>query len=953
MSDDDISTEATLAVADPPDPQAQPGPQQDGPARPGEIFGEYLIEGVLGRGGMGVVYRVRHCTLDRPAALKILNLSREGRGVDDPRFLREARNSARLEHHNIVAVYNAGMIDELLFIEMQLVDGQPLSRLVADGRPLDPRQATRYVEQVAHALHHAHSRGIVHRDIKPDNLLVTPDSVVKVTDFGLAKQPTIDTALTAPGSLLGTPSYMAPEQWGGEPADARTDLYALGGTYFHLVTGQPPFKGKLPELMNQHVSSPVPPAHELNPDVPPSVSALIARMMAKRVEDRPQSAAELVASLRRLQLELWEQKESPEIRQQEAAEVEVGPAPLRPAVEPRPALCTVGWPLLALLWAVVTALVVVLDHTPVWRQLELRSVDRRMVGRDPTSGTDAVALVLIDNRTAAKLLLPLHRDVLAEVVESLSMAGARAVALDLLIADPLSNSEDLELALVSMERPGVIHALDLIPGPTGGPQVPSRFAVPVEPGSLLRGDRAALPIPPLVARAHHLGNIELVVDPDGLIRRVPLLMRHGDHAFPALSLVAACLALQAPIDRIRWSPGQPLFIPTRPELAVPVDEHACMKISVRGSMASRRPHSFLDVLQLTRGGKAGRAKLARRFDGRVVLVGMAVSGQHDIQPLPGLAAPPLVLAHAMAVETLLGRDFVRPARWPHLLLAVGLLALVALGVGARLPWYVVLVVVPGGIAAHWLVASHVIAHHGLALPVIAPGVALVVAGLTGWGIRFRFEQRQRRVLAEALGRYLPRRVSARILSEPGALRLGGQRKELSLVVARLQGFGALSEQLEPEEVGELLAGFFAIVSDVATRHDGTLDRFDGDGVRLFFGDPVPCSDHADRALRCALEIRRDVLAAVARWASGGRPRPPVGIGVHTGYVTVGNIGAVQRMEYTVVGRNVELAEQLAAAAPPGMILASSRTRGIAAELFVFELRESSVPTEVFELCAEK
>jgi len=941
--------------------QGTPSPPGDPRLGPGADFGEYQIEVELGRGGMGVVYRARHRTLNRLCALKILNVSATTgpRGIDDPRFLREARNNARLEHHNIVSVHTAGVIDGLLFIEMQLVDGQALGRL---KRPLTVEQATRYVEQVAHALQHAHRRGIIHRDIKPDNLLLTPDGVVKVSDFGLAKQPTEDTALTAPGSLLGTPSFMAPEQWRGEPTDARTDLYALGGTYFHLITGQPPYRGKLPDLMHQHVEAPVPLAHELNPEVPQAVSQLIVRLMAKRPFDRPQSAAELIGELRRLQLQ-WEQPATTTA----AAPGAVGgplpdtqPPPARPAPEaPLPSTATVRrlprWPVLGLLWVAISALVLLLDTGQVWNGLEQRSVDRRMVARDPTPRSDRVLLVLIDNRTAARLKMPLRRHLLATVLEGLFAAGARTVALDLLITDPLGDTDDLVLAGLSAEHPGLVHAMDLIQGrPGAADPALARFAVPVATDGLPATQQATLPIPALLARAPHLGNVELVVDEDGLIRRVPLLVRHDNRAYPALALTTAALALGTTVDRVRWSPGRPLTIPAQPELDVPVDRHGCMTISVRGSLQTRRPLSFLDVLHQVQAGPAAATRLARRLRGRVVVIGTSVSGQHDVQPLPGLRAPPLVLAHAMAVETLLGRDFIRPAGLPLSLLCVALAALLALLAGARLRWYVALLLLPLLALAHWLLASSMLAHQGLVLPVVAPVVALALAGATGGGLRFRLAQQQRRLLADALGRYVPRKVSARILADPAALRLGGHRKELSLVVVRLQGFGALSEKLEPEEVGDLLARFFAVVSDVVTRHDGTLDRFDGDGVRAFFGDPVACSDHAARALSCALQIRGEALATVARWAGGGRSRPPLGIGVHTGYVTVGNIGAVQRMEYTVVGRNVEIAEQLALAAPPGTILTSARTRGITADQFVFEPREmAGQPLDTFEACARR
>ena len=262
----DMSREPTLDASDVGVPTG--GPPADELA-PGARFADYQIVARLGRGGMGTVYKARHCTLDRLSALKVLDPS-----VGGPRFLREARSAARLDHHNIVVVRHAGEAAGRSFLEMELVEGHSLGQLTAAG-PLDPMLATGYVEQVAHALHHAHGRGIIHRDIKPDNVLVSPDGVAKVTDFGLARPTVLDGTLTAPGSILGTPAYMAPEQWHGAPADARTDLYSLGVTYFHLLVGRPPFAGQLADLLRQHLESPPPAVHELNPAVPAAVGPIV------------------------------------------------------------------------------------------------------------------------------------------------------------------------------------------------------------------------------------------------------------------------------------------------------------------------------------------------------------------------------------------------------------------------------------------------------------------------------------------------------------------------------------------------------------------------------------------------------------------------------------------------------------------------------------------------------
>jgi serine/threonine-protein kinase len=263
----------------------------------GDRIGDYEILGVLGAGGMGSVYKVRNVISDRVEALKLLlpNLA-EHQDLKD-RFLREIKTSASLEHTNIAALRTAFQSGDMLLMVMEFVEGETLDHKLKAG-PLPIDEAVRYTAQVLDALEYAHSRGVVHRDIKPQNVMVTPKGTAKLLDFGIAKAST-DKQLTMTGATLGSLYYMSPEQIRGEPVDGRADLYSLGITLYELVTGKRPFGGDSGyAIMAEHLQKqPVPPL-ELDPRVPAALNAVILRSLAKKAADRFQDAAEFRQALK-------------------------------------------------------------------------------------------------------------------------------------------------------------------------------------------------------------------------------------------------------------------------------------------------------------------------------------------------------------------------------------------------------------------------------------------------------------------------------------------------------------------------------------------------------------------------------------------------------------------------------------------------------------------------------
>ena len=261
------------------------------------LRGRYEVERPLGRGGMGIVFLARDVRLARPVAIKILPPERAASPVHRERFLREARIAARLSHPHIVPIFSVGEVAELVFFVMAYVPGYTLGHRVRIRGALPPAQTVRVLREVALALAHAHDQGVVHRDVKPDNILIDRSTgSAFVTDFGIARFGA--GPISGSRTVVGTPEFMSPEQARGLALDPRSDLYSLGVVGFYAASGRLPFDGVDPYVvMAQHVTDPPPAVATVAPKLPPHVATLIDRCLAKRPEERPIDGARVAETL--------------------------------------------------------------------------------------------------------------------------------------------------------------------------------------------------------------------------------------------------------------------------------------------------------------------------------------------------------------------------------------------------------------------------------------------------------------------------------------------------------------------------------------------------------------------------------------------------------------------------------------------------------------------------------
>ncbi len=260
------------------------------------LAGRFKVGKQLGRGGMAVIYRTRDTILERDVALKILRTDRDGGEEHRDRLYREAQAIARLNHPHIVTVHDVGLVGDVIFIVMELLEGADIADLLEVEGRLSLPLALEIGRQAASGLAAAHADGIVHRDVKPENIFVVGSisgAITKVLDFSVAKLPekTGRKKLTQSGSVFGTPHYMAPEQVRADPVGPQADVYALGTVLYEIVTGEPPYDGPTPlDLFEAHVTAPIPNLDDRIPNAPEGLSELVSAMLAKSPDDRPQGA---------------------------------------------------------------------------------------------------------------------------------------------------------------------------------------------------------------------------------------------------------------------------------------------------------------------------------------------------------------------------------------------------------------------------------------------------------------------------------------------------------------------------------------------------------------------------------------------------------------------------------------------------------------------------------------
>lgn len=555
------------------------------------------------------------------------------------------------------------------------------------------------------------------------------------------------------------------------------------------------------------------------------------------------------------------------------------------------------------------------------------------------------------NDTAVQQLKTFYltRSHYARVIRNLAAMGVSAQAFDFIFAAATSPADDQALITASGEAGNVYFGMALglaQKGDAGIGRIPpevseyldrTKWTVNVEGDkeSLFAGVRPLITFPPLAQASRGIGFLSLQTDRDGVIRRVPLLVRFKDSFYPSLPFRLACDYLGVPPEKITIRPGRYMRLDgarepggTQRDILIPVDAHGAMIINFIGPWGTMRHHNFAHIY-FASGDRDDMEIWTEELSGKIAVVSDVSTGATDLGPVPVDVNFPLSGLHANVIQTILSGQFLKEVH-SNAMLAAELLMLAALFFMSLR--FSPLLFVCGcaflmtafGAGALWAFLSK-----GLLLNVVRPVISTGAAASLILAFRYFTDAKEKEALRRSFESYFPPSVVRRILANPGMINRG-QRKELTILFSDVKDFTTYSSTYSPDRIRGFLNEYFESMVDIVFTHQGTVDKYIGDGLMVFFGDPEPIPDHAVRAVKAAVAMQKKAAELAEKWKQQGGFPLQIRVGINTGEVIVGNMGSSRRLSYTVLGAPVNLAKRLESAAPVDGILISERTHQLIA-----------------------
>ncbi len=573
---------------------------------------------------------------------------------------------------------------------------------------------------------------------------------------------------------------------------------------------------------------------------------------------------------------------------------------------------------------------------------------------------DTIVHVDLNNTTIQKLNdYYLNRSHFARVVRNLAAMGVAAQAYDFIFAAPLNPSDDQALIEATRAAGKVTYGLaftlneDAGGGPTrknaGNDEVRpylDRTKWPLQGSGnfdgLYVGRNPLATFIPLASAAKGLGYLNIRPDADGVFRRLPLLVKYDGGCYPSFALRIVCDFLGVAPEKITVTPGRQITLKDagRPggavhDIVIPIDERGNMLVNFVGPWDRLTHYNLVDIYQAS-DDEDRMENWADELKGRIVLISDVSTGVTDLGPVPTDLNFPLGGFHANAIHTILTEQFLREASGTEMLLVELVLAgsILLLSLRFATAFYPIHMVL---LAAGYLVVVAVsFLKARLVLDVMGPLLMVATAAILVTAYRFLVGAKEKEVLRRTFEAYFPPLVVKKIMANPAFLTLGGQKKELTILFSDIKDFTTHSAALTPAQTQQFLNEYFEAMVEIVFQHEGTVDKYIGDGLMVFFGDPEPQPDHALRCVRAAIEMQQRTAELRDKWLQSGGFPLRIRIGINTGEVVVGNMGSARRLAYTVLGSAVNLAQRLESNAPVGGILISERTR---------ELVQAAIPTQ--------
>ncbi|MDX2227050.1 MAG: adenylate/guanylate cyclase domain-containing protein [Verrucomicrobiae bacterium] len=569
-----------------------------------------------------------------------------------------------------------------------------------------------------------------------------------------------------------------------------------------------------------------------------------------------------------------------------------------------------------------TALSFALDQIKLLKVFELRTVDFRFQKNvRPDKIPPEILMLGIGDQALEQLgRWPWPRDYHADFLFRLAPLKPKAVGYDVLFSEPDERdpAADFKLAAALSQYPSIVFgaALKEKEKVALGPHPPEPEKQWIEKNSFAdtSGDGKKSPEGPLILPAPifrpHVksGQVDLPRDADGVARRIPLVSRNGDRWLPHLALRLVCEYLDVPPDKVVVEPGRFVILspPAGPPVKIPIDAEGRMTISFRAKYAGFNPIKYNDADSVLKTPEDPRnPSLASRMGGSIVLVGFTATGV-DVLPTPLDANSPGMAVIGSAMATILSGDFIRTPSLGWDVAARLMFFGVIFGLARFLPTRFGAATALGVVCLYVWLLWMAFAKANMMWPVVAPVLTALAVIFVETTIRLVQEAKEKLQIRSTFGRYLSKNVLDMVLDDPKVLKLGGVRREMTVLFSDIQGFTTFCEQHEPEDVVPILNEALDSLTPVIFEHEGTLDKYIGDAIMAFWSAPREQPDHALRAVRAAMQMQRELSRLREKWKSEGKPELKMGVGINTGPMLVGNMGSSQLMSYTIIGDAVNL-----------------------------------------------